>query len=243
MGFRNPLQTLDDLEGVDVDLVGTFATATASPRVVIEQVDNPDHDGSGPLDVVDATVGRVLLQSSAGDVDGELSLTTSQLQRRLLLSSGSYRGASTSDVIGPYLAMTNAKTEAAPGYARAAAFGNVDYLGVDGDLRASRVLATGDNYTYVSAAPVADTDNVTRWSSTISRYTVRQGEVTYTFRLTRASWAANQRIFVFGGLKPSENMTFWSGGNEIVLRASDGLLYLPFSGTVGIQGTVTWPVA
>ena len=89
MGFRVELTDLDQLEGVDVDLVGTFATSLpGGPRIVVEQVDNPDYDPANPaLDVVDATVGRVLMESSAG-APGELSLTTSQLLRRLLLSAG-----------------------------------------------------------------------------------------------------------------------------------------------------------
>ena len=241
MGFRVELTDLDQLEGVDVDLVGTFATSLpGGPRIVVEQVDNPDYDPANPaLDVVDATVGRVLMESSAG-APGELSLTTSQLLRRLLLSAGKWHGSESlpdypDGYPAPHLAMSIQKVGDA--FVRAAAVDNVDYLAVAGDVRAPRFVATGDNYNYVSAAPEAG------WTSTISRYTVRQGEVTYTCRLTRSTWAANQRIFVFpAAVWPKENCTFWSGGNEVILRASDGVMYLPFSGSTGVQFTATWPV-
>lgn len=222
MGFRQPLTDLDDLSGVDVDLIGSFATALDDPRVLVHQTVT-----DGGL----STTGAVELGHPFGD-PAVLRLDSDTDAWRLFVGGGTFGSTA-----APYLVASVIPPESPGPIPRQIAVRNVDYLAVEGDSRAARFIADGDNYNYVSASPEAG------WSSTISRYTVRQGEVTYTFRLTRASWAANQRVFVFPfTLRPAENMTFWSGGNELALRANDGLLYLPFAGSVGIQGTITWPV-
>ncbi len=239
MGFRHPLRDVVDQVARDAAAAAgvpqkTLSTADTGPRVVIEQVPIAGEEGS-PFD---QTSGIVRFVSSNGD-DGILSLTTTTQRRRLLLDAGSY---GTHDA--PYLAMSATPSEADPAVVlRAAAFVNVDYLETVGDSRAARFVQTGDNYGYTSAAPEPD------WTSTISRYTRRQGEIVYTCRITRknadntTTWPANARIFVWpAGTWPAENMTYWSGSSEIILRASDGVMYLPAAGSGSVQFAATWPI-
>jgi hypothetical protein len=100
MGFRQPLQSLDQLAGVDVDLVGAFATASSGPRAVLRQYVEPTTgESNGVVEFVDPQgTGRLLASARTGAVG------VTSARRSMVLDSGNLAVAP--GVAGPQLVAT-----------------------------------------------------------------------------------------------------------------------------------------
>lgn len=153
VGFRNPVLTAVD--PVARELAADAAipqnvleTAASGPRIVVEQIDLPDYvpPPGSPVDVIEATFGRIRFESSEGAA-GELSVTSDQLKRRLLLSAGAWDGSGAmpdypDGFPSPYLALTHSSSEDPPFYARSGTFGNLEVLYLAGaDIAGAGVVS------------------------------------------------------------------------------------------------------
>lgn len=93
------------------------------------------------------------------------------------------------------------------------------------------------------------------WARVQFDWAVIRGWVVFTIRTTLATWAANKRLVDWPStwhddatgtdydLRPGRNLAFIAvGGAEVILRASDGVMYLPNAGSTGVTVTGSYPL-
>lgn len=84
----------------------------------------------------------------------------------------------------------------------------------------------------------------TGWTKVLAKYRRKNGFLYGIIRATRSSWSAGQALQGWGGSNPpTVDQSFTTQqGDEVIVRASDGVMYMDKAGSFGAAFSFSWPL-